>query len=479
MKVLHASAECYPAAKAGGLGDVVGALPKYLTASGNTAAVILPKYQQKWILEQKFTIVFQSSFRLHNQTIFFSVEKIEDSILGYPFYVVAIPGKFDRPGIYADPHSGYPYGDETERYICFQQSILTWVKSLAEKPKIIHCHDHHTGLIPFMMKHCPEYKILKDIPTVFTIHNGQYHGAFRWDKMHLLPFFDAEAYGLLDWNNTINSLATGVKCAWKVTTVSPSYMEELSYNSLGLESLFKLERQKCIGIINGIDNDVWNPETDQFIYKTFDNDIEEFKAENKKAICHRFKIDYELPLITFIGRLVGEKGADLLVELITRFIGNGNKAAFVVLGTGDPKLKEQFLRLKEFFFNYYDTSLEYNEGLSHQLYAGSDFLIMPSRVEPCGLNQLYSFRYGTIPIVRAVGGLKDTVIDIGDDNGRGIRFNNFSISDIYMAASRAVSLYENKESIAEIRKRIMKLDFSWEQSCKNYLNIYKNLDSKF
>ena len=210
MQILHVSAECYPAAKAGGLGDVVGALPKYLTLSGTTTGVIIPKYHLKWINEQQFTTVYKGVVRLHHNYVPFTIDKENGNSLGFPFFVANIPGKFDRPGIYADP-SGRVYGDEIERYLCFQQAVLQWIVKSPGKPKVIHCHDHHTGLIPFMVKHCPEYNSLAQTPTVFTIHNGAYHGAFSWQNMYLLPMFEGDARGLLDWGNTINPLATGIK----------------------------------------------------------------------------------------------------------------------------------------------------------------------------------------------------------------------------------------------------------------------------
>ena len=182
-----------------------------------------------------------------------------------------------------------------------------------------------------------------------------------------------------------------------------------------------------------------------------------------------------MPIITFIGRLVREKGADLIPETIRRVLGSGVRAGFVVLGTGEPDLMQVFGEMKHQLPGYYDVSLEYNEGLAHQLYAGSDFLLMPSRVEPCGLNQMYACRYGSIPIVRSTGGLKDTIIDIGDQGGRGIRFNQFSVDDAAMAIFRAVKVFNNPEVLASLRERIMQVDFSWERSAKDYMRLYSGL----
>ncbi len=476
MKVLHVSAECYPAAKAGGLGDVVGALPKYLNKVGLSTGVIIPKYQLKWLEGQSFQPVYQGVVRLHTRHVPFTVLQLAGESLGFPFFVADMPGLFDRPGIYADP-GGHTFDDEVERYLGFQQAVLQWIVNSPGQPALLHCHDHHTGLIPFMVKHCPEYRSLQSIPTVFTIHNGAYHGNYGWDKMYLLPFFDAEARGLLDWSNTINPLATGIKCAWRVTTVSPSYLEELMQDSNGMELLLQHERHKCLGIINGIDAQVWNPEADPYLPVRRAEGLGAFKQANKQALGQRFRLDLELPLITFIGRLVGEKGADLLPDLIARVLQSGMQVAFAVLGTGQHWIHDAFTHLAQRYPGRFDAALEYNEGLAHQLYAGTDFLMMPSRVEPCGLNQMYAMRYGSLPIVRSVGGLKDTVPDIGAPNktGRGIRFTQFNLDDGHIAIYRAVELYHNRPVFEEVRQRVTEVDFSWERSAADYIAMYDQM----
>ncbi len=480
IEILHVSAECYPAAKAGGLGDVVGALPKYLNQAKAATAVILPKYYTKWLDQQEWTEIYRGVLRLAHHYIPFAIEQLEikeDNDLGFPLFVVNIPGKFDREGVYIDPHTGFGWKDETERAICFQQAVLYWVMAMQDKPKVIHCHDHHTGLIPFMMKHCYEFNSLHMIPTVFTIHNGEYHGAFSWERISLLPFFDINVRGLLDWGNSINPLACAIKCCWKLTTVSPGYLEELQLKSNGLEWLLNHESPKSHGILNGIDNEVWNPKTDKFIAKKLGRSVPAYKKANKAAILERFNVRPDLPIFTFIGRLVGEKGAQLLPDLISRFIHSGFEAAFVILGTGDPNLHRVFAEMKHQFQGYFDVALEYNEGLAHQLYAGSDFLLMPSKVEPCGLNQMYALRYGTVPVVRSIGGLKNSIRDISEENGTGVRFDHFTTYDAFIAVQRATELYQNQKVFAPMVKRIMKEDFSWERSAKDYLKVYGSLMS--
>ena len=476
IKVLHVAAECYPAAKSGGLGDVVGALPKYQCKLGVRTAVVIPKYYNKWITSQNYSEVHYGDIRLHDRYYHFSVQEQVSEDLGYALYVVDIPGLFDRDGIYADNRTGYPYGDEVSRYLAFQQAVLRWVQSFEELPALLHCHDHHTGLIPFFVKYSPEFKRLKDLPTVFTIHNGQYQGAFSWTQQHLLPYFYTDASGWLDWGSTINPMATAIKCCWRLTTVSPNYLQELMQSSNGLEGLIRQESGKSVGILNGIDTQVWDPATDPLVEVPFKKSVERYKSANKKVLANEFNIQEDLPLFTFIGRLVDEKGADMIPDLIYRYLGTGRRACFFVLGSGDRKLKDRFLSMRHDLFNFFDASISYNEKLAHQLYAGSDFLLMPSRVEPCGLNQLYSFRYGTIPVVRAVGGLWDTVIDAGEPEvGRGFRFIQFSVEDALDALIRASSLYYDKKSLDGLRKRIMALDYSWEKSANDYLDLYKSI----
>jgi starch synthase len=473
MKTLHISAECFPAAKAGGLGDVVGALPKYLIRAGMPAAVVLPKYDIPWIRSRRTEVVFSGAFKMANGYDYpFSVEQIGMHEIEFPLYVVHIPGQFDREGIYGD--AGGWFGDNAERFIFFQQAVLYWILHVDDKPDILHCHDHHSGLIPFMVRHCPEYYALRNIPTVFTIHNGAYHGGMSWDKHHLLPAFHPESGGLLEWDHSINPLASAIKCAWKVTTVSNAYLEELATFSNGLESLVRSEWTKCSGIINGIDAQVWDPATDPYLHTHFHGDVPAFKIASKQALLQRFHFDPSLPTITFIGRLVREKGADLLPGLIQQVLSSGLEVNFLVLGTGEPELHYALGMLKPAFPGRLDVQLAYDEGLAHQLYAGADFLLMPSRVEPCGLNQMYAMRYGNIPIVRSTGGLKDTVSDIATSpaTGRGIRFDQLDVHDAHHAIWRACEVYRQSDLIGQMRERLMQIDFSWENAAHNYICLY-------
>jgi starch synthase len=338
-------------------------------------------------------------------------------------------------------------------------------------------HDHHAGLIPFMIKYCYAFNHLANIPTVLTIHNAQYQGWIGWDKNHYLPAYDSWKSGMLDWKNNINPLASAIKCAWKVNTVSWSYMDELKISANGLENLFEYEKGKCIGILNGIDNEVWNPETDEHLAKNYSIEtFEKGKRRNKKELCKQFDLDPEKPLFTFIGRLVGEKAADILPEAISSSVyqhqGNCN---FLILGSGDTNVEGELLSVKHQMNGFVNAYIGYSEPLSHLLYAGADFLLMPSRVEPCGLNQMYALRYGTVPIVRSTGGLKDTVVDFGDHDGFGIRFDQATVWDITYSVGRAIDLYfHKKEQLQQMRKFMMSIDHSWESSAQQYINLYNS-----
>jgi starch synthase len=283
--------------------------------------------------------------------------------------------------------------------------------------------------------------------------------------------------GLLDWGGSINPLAAAIKCARKVTTVSPSYMQEMMHHANGLETLIATEKNKCVGILNGIDHDVWNPATDNYLTEHFSvKTVTAGKQKNKQNICDHFGMDAAKPLFVFIGRLVGEKAADVLPGALHKAVQTyGAKASYVILGSGEPAVEAGLTNLALANNNCIKVSLGYNESLSHQLYAAADFLLMPSRVEPCGLNQLYAMRYGTVPVVRSTGGLQDTVVDMGDEGGYGIRFTHANEADIVDSIGRAIAIFENKSHLLWMRERMMQINHSWEQTVQSYTHVYKSL----
>lgn len=469
MEIYHISAECYPVAKVGGLADVVGALPKYQNQLGHYAKVVVPGYDNKFTNENTFDTVHQGQLKLGDFQFSYSVLKEKNNQLGFELYLIAIPELFDRPNVYS-------YEDDSERFMAFQIAFLNWLTETNQYPDILHCHDHHTGLIPFMVQNAYNYQQLKSIPTVLTIHNGQYQGRFGFDKLNYVPDFHPSKIGFLEWGGTINPLASAIKCAWKITTVSPSYLDEISNNANGLENLLRYERTKSLGILNGIDTEIWNTKTDPMLIHHFsDKDFKKGKNKNKAYLCEQFGLDINKPLFTFIGRLVGEKGADLLPEICsTALYQNPSEINILILGSGDTNVESGLTSLQHFYGGNYNVYIGYNEKLAHIIYAGADFLLMPSRVEPCGLNQMYAMRYGTIPIVRRTGGLRDTVLDIGD-GGFGICHDNASIFDVNYSITRAIDLFNDNKKFDEVRKTAMKIDHSWDKVATEYCNVYQSL----
>ncbi len=470
MEILHVTAECYPVAKAGGLGDVAGALPKYQTELGHTAKLVMPMYHTKFLYQNEFDIVHKGSFGMGPYWFNYTIIKESTNKLGFDLYLVDINGLLDREAIYG-------YSDDSERFTGFQIAVVDWLSKWQHQPDVVHVHDHQAGLIPFMMQHCYQYRHLAAIPTILTIHNAQYQGWMGWDKAHYLPEYDSWQWGKLDWQDNINPLASAVKCAHKVTTVSQSYLEEMRVSANGLENLFEYEKGKCTGILNGIDDVVWDPATDTYIETNYKvANAAEGKLASKKILCDEFNLDIAKPLFVFIGRLVHEKAADLLPKAIYDSVYHmEGRMNFLILGSGDPAVEFELANLNAPLTGYYNSKIGYNEKLSHQMYAGADFLLMPSRVEPCGLNQLYAMKYGTIPIVRNTGGLRDTVIDFGNPGGYGIIFNDATVWDITYSVHRALELYALPKRMREIRKKIMQLDNSWERSARQYINLYQSL----
>ena len=466
MNILHISAECYPIAKVGGLADVVGALPKYQNRLGAKSAVVMPFYNNRFTQENAFKTIYSNQINLGHQHYNFEVRILSKNVLDFDVFFILI-----KELLYKDYVYSY---DDIDRFLAFQIATMDWILTLDEQPDYIHCHDHHTGLIPFMAQESYKYESLNKIPVITTIHNAQYQGWMPYEHLHKIPAFDMANAGLLDWNNTINSLAASIKCAWRVTTVSPSYMIELQENANGLEDLLAHEKDKCVGILNGIDAEVWNPEIDDYLIKNFTkSSVKSGKKANKKWLCKTYNLDESKPLFAFIGRLVGEKGAELLPQVFNSVLEK-NEASILLLGSGFEETEKQLLHLRDYHLGNYNCYIGYDEKLSHIIYAGADFLLMPSRVEPCGLNQMYALRYGTVPIVRAIGGLKDTVIDISED-GFGVVHKHTEVNDIVEAMDRALIFYKNEETFKKNISIMMQLDHSWEASAQTYINLYKSI----
>lgn len=468
MTIFHLSTECYPVAKVGGLADVVGALPKYQNKIKEVnAKVVMPWYNKHFVYDYDFEVVFDGFIHQGSNMLQVQVMKETTDVLGFELFMVKIPGLLDR-------ENPYGYEDESFQFLAFQQGVLHWLTAMKIRPDVLHCHDYHTGLVPFMIENCDEFEFLKGVKTIGTIHNGEYQGMMSWDMVNYMPAFDHHKWGLLDWNGFINPLASMIKCCSAFTTVSEGYLEELFVSFRGLESLVREEFSKAYGIINGIDTDVWNPQTDPMIDFNFNSkNALKIKKKNKAKLCKEYGLNPELPLFAFIGRFATEKGADLLPDLIWRSIKQSfGGLNIIVLGSGNAYIEQQ---LKEFdsVYSNFATDIGYKEHLSHKIYASADFLLMPSRVEPCGLNQMYAMRYGTVPVVSYTGGLRDTVKDI-TTGGSGLNFTYPGVDDIIHAMSRGVNIYKNKAQMDELVLSNMKFDFAWEKSAEKYLTLYKN-----
>lgn len=468
MTIFHLSTECYPVAKVGGLADVVGALPKYQNKIKEVnAKVVMPWYNKHFVYDYNFEVVFDGFIHQGSNMLQVQIMKETTDVLGFELFMVKIPGLLDR-------ENPYGYEDESFQFLAFQQGVLHWLTAMKIRPDVLHCHDYHTGLVPFMIENCEEFEFLKGVKTIGTIHNGEYQGMMSWDMVNYMPAFDHHKWGLLDWNGFINPLASMIKCCSAFTTVSEGYLEELFVSFRGLESLVREEFSKAYGIINGIDTDVWDPQTDPMIDFNFNSkNALKIKRKNKAKLCKEYGLNPELPLFAFIGRFATEKGADLLPDLIWRSIKQSfGGLNIIVLGSGNTYIEQQLKELDSVYSNF-ATDIGYKEHLSHKIYASADFLLMPSRVEPCGLNQMYAMRYGTVPVVSYTGGLRDTVKDI-TTGGSGLNFTYPGVDDIIHAMSRGVNIYKNKVQMDELVLSNMKFDFAWEKSAEKYLTLYKN-----
>ncbi|QNL49938.1 glycogen/starch synthase [Olivibacter sp. SDN3] len=472
MHVIHFAAECYPVAKVGGLADVLGALPKYQRQLGINTSVVLPFYDKTFVRTHYLERIYEGRIYQGGERLNYEVLKEKDDLLGFKLFLIRIPGLLDREEVYS-------YPDEQVQFLAFQHAGLDWLCNAKMLPDIIHCHDHHTGLIPFYMEHADQFDLLKGTPTIATVHNGQYQGWMDWKMAALLPAFDTWRWGLLDWNGLINPLAALIKCCWAYTTVSEGYLSELYQEANGLESLFLAEKDKAYGIVNGIDTELWNASTDSMLAYNFNLvSIAKGKKTNKEKLCSDYGLNPLLPLIVFIGRFALEKGADLLADSIRYSLAqHEGEVTFFILGSGDRSIESKLVELSENYSQHFGVHIGYNEELAHQVYASADYLLMPSRVEPCGLNQLYAMRYGTIPVVRATGGLKDTVKDINIYDGYGMLFDEASVEAVFGAIQQALSFWKatKKRELGTLRKKIMKLDFSWDKSAAKYIELYKKL----
>lgn len=470
MKVLFATSESYPYAASGGLGDVAFALPKALKKKNVACRVVMPLYSSI-SPELRATMQFVKSITVpvawRNQYCGIFEAKYE----GVSFILLDNEFYFKRDNQYGE-------FDDAERFAFFARAVLEIIPHIDFTPDVIHCNDWQTALTPayynFYYYNRPGYENIK---TVLTIHNIQYQGRYGLDLLEDLVGIPSWAQSLVENEGDINYLKAGIESANKVTTVSPTYANELMdpWYSYGLSGILSQRSWKLSGIVNGIDYDVYNPEKDKCIPVAYNADSFEKKAENKAALQQELglKVDPDVPIVAMVTRLASHKGVELVRYIFDELMKQNIQ--FVILGSGEREYEEFFYNKAADYGDRMAFVCGFIPPLSHRIYAGSDIFLMPSKQEPCGLSQMIALRYGTVPVVRKTGGLADTVKDAGEPDGVGYTFQTYNAHDMAGALYRAIGCYHNADEWKKLCIRGMKTDDSWAKSAGEYLKLYKSL----
>jgi starch synthase len=483
MKIAFASSEVVPFAKTGGLADVAGALPKELSNLGNEVKVFMPKYYT--INEYEYGHHYDSligelkiSVGGYEHSVHVFYGKLPDSDVD--IYFVHYPNFFHREKIYTEDW------DEDERFILFSKAVIQIMQKLGWAPDIMHVNDWQTSLIPVLLKENYGWdRLFLKTKTVLTIHNIGYQGRFSLEsyKRAELPPHLYENNGILVHEGDSNFLKAGILYADVINTVSETYAKELLTPELGagMDKYLWQRNEDFYGIINGVDYNIWNPETDEHI--PFHYSIENLvgKEEDKQYLLNKFKITFDstIPTIGIISRLVTQKGFDIISEILDKLLNQNIQ--LIVLGSGENKYEEMFKSAANRFPKKVGVYIGYNENLAHLIEAGTDIFLMPSHYEPCGLNQIYSLKYGTVPVVRKTGGLADTVQDwneyneYGQDIGNGFSFYEYSGEALLQSINRAINDYHNKSVWKKIQRNGMIKDYSWKHSAQEYVELYRNI----
>ncbi|MBP8639564.1 MAG: glycogen synthase GlgA [Oscillospiraceae bacterium] len=472
MKVLYAVSEAVPFVKTGGLADVAGSLPKALCAAGADTRVILPLYSkiaEQWRLKMDFC--FSTYVNLAWRKQYCGVFRLEHE--GVTYYFIDNEYYFGRENIYGSY-------DDGERFGFFSRAVLEVLPLLDWKPDVINCNDWQTALIPiYISQETGGY--YSDVKTVFTIHNIEYQGRFGKDILSDVFGLSEELYdsGILRFEKDVNLMKGAIYKSNYITTVSPSYAQELRdpYFACGLHKVIEDNAYKLTGILNGLDISHYNPMKDALIAKKFSATNAKGKKLCKAELCDELGFDEtsEAPIIACISRLVGHKGFDLVSDSLDWIISKG--ARLVILGTGDEKFENYFRDAENRYKGLVSANIMYSEKRASMIYAGADMLLMPSRSEPCGLTQMIAMRYGTVPIVREVGGLRDTVRPLFDENANGFTFSYYSTDNMNRAIDEALNTWLDKDKWQELMKRDMTEDLSWSKSAKEYIKIYTSLNN--
>ena len=476
MKVLFTVSECVPFIKSGGLADVAGSLPKELKRLGTDVRVIMPKYgsiSEEFKQEMKRVAEFTVQVGWRNQ--YCGIEEL--SYNGITFYFVDNEQYFKRDHLYG-------YFDDGERFAFFNHAVLQGLAQIQFYPDVIHCHDWHTGMIPFLLK--KKYQMIKEyaeIKSVFTIHNLQFQGIMPKGALNDLLNLDDRYFNMeeLEFYGNINFMKGALVAADKITTVSPTYLKEIQTDYFGekLNGVLVKRNEDLSGILNGIDEDIYNPETDLNLVKNYCTATIHDKEENKRSIQQKFGLPQsDVPLIAMITRLTKQKGLEL-VEAVFHEIVSEN-IQMIVLGTGDPEFEQFFREMEGMYGEKFKAYIGFNEDLAHQLYAGADLFLMPSKFEPCGLGQLIALKYGTVPIVRETGGLNDTVQPYNEfsGEGNGFSFTKFNAHDMLYTIRRAIYFYQDQEIWDQLIISAMEMKYSWAQSAFKYNQLYSGLVSR-
>lgn len=477
MKILFASSEVHPLIKTGGLADVSGALPRALKNQRQDVRLVLPAYQS--VTQQLPGVKTLARIQPPGCTVPVQLHetRLPDSRLRV--WLVDIPEYFDRPGNpYLGP-DGQDWPDNAQRFHAFARTVVELALDRAGldwQPDLVHCNDWQTGLVPALLSLEPTRPA-----TVFTIHNLAYQGLFPWETFRDLGL-PGHWWSLhaLEFHDQLSFIKGGLVFADWITTVSPTYAEEIRTPAFGcgLEGLLQIRADRLRGILNGADYRIWNPNHDPHLPHHYNGRSLAGKAANKAALQREFDLpeQAQIPLLAHIGRLVAQKGIDLLLECLPQVLAG--EAQLVLLGSGEPELEARLQALQARHPDQIGLRLGYDEALAHRIEAGADMFVMPSRFEPCGLNQLYSLRYGTLPVVRRTGGLADTVID-ADATARaagtatGFVFTETTPAALAEALRRALQLYPQTQAWKQLVQTAMRQDFSWKRSAGQYLELYE------
>jgi starch synthase len=477
MHIAFAASEGVPFSKTGGLADVVGALPRALASLGHQVSVYLPRYRQTKLLDPQ-TVVRSITVPFDDQYRFASVVTTGNSG-GVRFYFVDYPPYFDRDALYGTSAGDYP--DNAERFALFSRAVLEASKVLGV-PHVFHCHDWQSALLPVMLRTLyVEDPAFAEVATVFTIHNMGYQGLFPSDTLPLLMLpWDLLTISKMEFFGQVNFLKGALVLSDFVTTVSKKYSHEIQTTEFGfgLEGVLRNRASTVTGILNGVDYDEWSPQTDKFAAANFSPQDLSGKQKCKQDLLSAFGVpnaDLKLPVIGIVSRFAAQKGFDLIAQIMDRLARED--MIVVALGSGDKLYEDMFLRLNKQFPSKIAVKVAYDNALAHKIEAGADMFLMPSKYEPCGLNQIYSLKYGTVPIVRATGGLDDTIEpwDARTGKGTGFKFTEYNGEALLGTIKQALLAFRDQSSWQTLMRNGMSRDFSWGASARDYGKIYERV----